>query len=97
MEHSTDTQVAHATEHKHASPRVVFAALLVMTMIEIATAFIPGLPRGFTFPFLLSLSLVKFALVALYYMHLRYEKPLYGFIFIVPTLLGLLLITILMR
>ncbi len=94
--HSNETQVAHAAEHKHTSPRVIFAVLLAMTIIEIITAFIPGLPRGFTFPFLLSMSLVKFALVALYYMHLRYEKPLYGFVFVLPTLFGLLLISILM-
>ena len=93
MEHSNDTQVAG---HKHTSPRIVFAVLVGLTLIEIATAFFGKLPRGFTYPFLLSLSLVKFALVALYYMHLRYEKPLYGFIFVLPTLLGLLLITVLM-
>lgn len=87
---------AHAAEHKHTSPRIVFAVLVVLTVIEIATAFIGSLPRSFTFPFLLSLSLVKFALVALYYMHLRYEKPLYGFIFVMPALFGLLLISILM-
>lgn len=98
MEHITDTQVAHvdAAQHKHTSPRVVFAVLLAMTVVEIITAFLPGLPRGFTFPFLLSLSLVKFALVALYYMHLRYEKPMYGFIFVLPTIFGLLLISVLM-
>jgi len=96
----TNNTPAHSgsegTEHKHTSPRIVFAVLIVLTVIEIATAFIGTLPRGFTFPFLLSLSLVKFALVALYYMHLRYEKPLYGFIFVMPAIFGLLLISILM-
>ncbi len=104
MEHSNNLNAkaldthgaAHVAEHKHTSPRVVFVALLAMTVIEIITAFIPGLPRGFTFPFLLAMSLVKFTLVALYYMHLRYEKLIYGFIFVTPTLLGLLLISVLM-
>lgn len=81
------------TAHKpHTSPWVVFAVLAILTVIEVAISFIPGWVKN---PLLLAISLSKAILVALYYMHLRYDKPIYTIIFIAPALFGLLLAVIL--
>ena len=89
--HALDTHApaAHKTE---TSPWVVFAVLAILTLIEVAISFIPGWIKN---PLLLAISLSKAALVALYYMHLRYDKPIYTIIFIAPALFGLLLAVIL--
>ncbi len=42
------------------------------------------------------MALVKASLVAMYYMHLRYEKILYTLIFVTPTLFAILLVSVLM-
>jgi caa(3)-type oxidase subunit IV len=42
------------------------------------------------------MALVKASLVALYYMHLRYENPVFLIIFIAPTLFAVLLTVVLM-
>jgi cytochrome c oxidase subunit 4 len=88
-------QTSHAPEvhKKHTSPWVVFAVLAALTLIEVAISFIPGWIKN---PLLLAISLSKAALVALYYMHLRYDKPIYGIIFIAPAIFGLLLAVILL-
>lgn len=91
---------AHASEvhapevHKpHTSPWVVFAVLAALTLIEVGVSFIPGWVKN---PLLMAISLSKAALVALYYMHLRYDKPIYSIIFVAPALFGLLLAVILL-
>ncbi|MBU6360878.1 MAG: cytochrome C oxidase subunit IV family protein [Chloroflexota bacterium] len=93
MSSSTETTHGHA-EHKHVDPKRVFVILLVATIIEILLALFKVAP-AVSMPLLLALSFVKAALVALYFMHLRYEKLIYGIAFIAPTLFALLLIVML--
>ncbi len=85
MEQSSHAPAAHK---KHTSPWLVFGVLAVLTLIEVGVSFIPGWVKN---PLLLAISLSKAALVALYYMHLRYDKPIYSVIFIAPALFGVLL------
>jgi cytochrome c oxidase subunit IV len=94
--------VAHTDDHKpHVAPGLVLLILAVVTLIEYL-ATIARLGNGTRLivketlvPMLLALSFVKAALVALYFMHLRYEKIIYGVAFIAPTLFALLLLSIL--
>jgi cytochrome c oxidase subunit 4 len=51
---------------------MVFLALAILTAIELGVAFV-GLSRRLTILVLIALALWKALLVALYYMHLRYE------------------------
>jgi cytochrome c oxidase subunit 4 len=51
---------------------LVFGMLALLTGIELGVAFI-GLSRGMTIIALILLAIWKALLVALYYMHLRYE------------------------
>jgi cytochrome c oxidase subunit IV len=88
---------AHAEHVAHVNPWVVFVVLAIMTLVEIVLA-LPqvGIKPSSLAPLLVAMALVKAALVALYYMHLRYEKPLYLLIFITPTLFAVLLTVVLM-
>ena len=77
-------------EEAHARPRVisylVVAGLLtVLTAMELAASYTPALKMALV-PVLLVLSGAKFALVAMFYMHLRYESWAFSIIF-VPLLL----------
>ena len=86
---------SEAEHTQHVNPWLVFGILAAMTVLEVALSLLQ-LSKGILTPLLISMSLVKAGLVALYYMHLRYEKLIYALVFITPTLAGLLLISILL-
>jgi caa(3)-type oxidase subunit IV len=65
----------HAPVHPQTGPRtyvVIAAFLLVLTVMEVAVFYIPALARVLV-PMLIVLALAKFALVAMFYMHLRFD------------------------
>jgi cytochrome c oxidase subunit IV len=69
----------------------VFAALMVLTVITVAVSY---LDLGeFNLIVAMCVATVKATLVALWFMHLRYEKGLHAFIFLVGiAFLGLFLV-----
>ncbi len=67
---------------------VVFVALAILTGLEIAVTRLP-LPR---IPILVPLALIKASLVALFYMHLKFDKQVFSAIFIMGVLMGIGLI-----
>ena len=82
-EHPAPTGEAPAHEHGHPGAKEYLAiamVLSVLTAIEVAVFYIPSL-KSILVPALLTLSTVKFALVAMFYMHLRYESLAYTVIF----------------
>src|SRR5208337_2013176 len=86
QEHAAIEQGRAATEQEHAAPStlvyVVVAALLtVLTGMEIGVFYVPAL-RIVLVPVLIVLSGAKFALVVMFYMHLRYDHLGYTVIFI---------------
>lgn len=79
--------MAGTTTHHRAHPKprdywMIALILGVITAVEIAVAYIEALD-GVIAPILIVLSVAKFALVAMYFMHLRYEKKLYTRFFVV--------------
>lgn len=80
-----------ATTHKEPNYVAVFAALAVLTTIEIGVIYLP-MGRLLIGVFLILLALMKAALVALYFMHLKYEKLALGIIAFTPLILCTLLI-----
>jgi cytochrome c oxidase subunit 4 len=96
-EHVSTTDHAHGEHKTHVNPWIVFAVLALMTVIEVIVA-LPalGISPATLSPLLVAMALVKASLVALYYMHLRYEKPVFLIIFITPTLFAVLLTVVLM-
>jgi caa(3)-type oxidase subunit IV len=81
--------------HRHPNYMAIFWYLAILTVIEIGVIY---LPLGkFTIGVLLcSLALGKAALVAMYFMHLRFETRTLGMIAIVPLLIATLLIFLLL-
>ncbi len=68
-------QPAGAEEHPIAHPNywVVWAALAALTLVELGVAFLPW-SRQVIVLLLIGLAVWKAVLVALYFMHLRFEK-----------------------
>ena len=68
----------------HPTPLTYFKVALILsiiTAIEVGIFYIEGLGHGII-PVLIILSGFKFGLVALFYMHLKYDSPLFsGFFF----------------
>ncbi|MCL5998639.1 MAG: cytochrome C oxidase subunit IV family protein [Chloroflexi bacterium] len=91
-----DTDVGALPHGKATSPVLVYAILAIATVFEVGITLFAGIPRTVAVPLLLSLSFVKASLVALYYMHLRYEKVIYGLVFVAPAAFAIFLITILL-
>ncbi len=62
---------------------IVGAFLIVLTGMEISVAYIHAL-RPVLVPVLLILAAAKFALIAMFFMHLKYEKWLLNTMFLFP-------------
>jgi cytochrome c oxidase subunit 4 len=84
-----DSNAAGPGEHVRAYNRV-FWALALLTALEVALGLGLGerVPGGLLVPALGALAAAKGALIALYYMHLRYDGPLLAAIFVVPLILA---------
>jgi cytochrome c oxidase subunit 4 len=54
---------------------LVWLYLLILTVAEVGVAFVSGLPKTWLILLLLFLAVWKAALVAMYYMHLKFEPP----------------------
>jgi cytochrome c oxidase subunit IV len=84
-----------AGEHKHPNYMAIFWMLAVLTVVEIAVVFLPfgKLVNG---TLLTALAVGKAALVAMYFMHLRFEVRTLGLIAVVPLIIATLLIFLLL-
>ena len=81
-----DAHAPHAGEHAHptAGKYVAIAIILtIITVIEVAVFYVSSL-HAFLPPILLTLSAIKFGVVAGYYMHLRFDPKMYSWVFYVP-------------
>jgi len=83
------------TAHKHPNYMAIFWYLAILTVIEIGVIY---LPLGkFTIGVLLcALALGKATLVAMYFMHLKFETLTLGWIAITPLAIATLLVFILL-
>ena len=82
----TDTQAAQSdTEEESHHPGVsqyveIGIILAVLTALEVALYFVP-VPRAVAIPSLLVLTALKFALVVLWFMHLRFDSAWFRRVF----------------
>jgi cytochrome c oxidase subunit 4 len=80
-----DGEAAMATTHvEHPTPLTYFKvamALAAITAVEVGVFYVEDLGKGII-PVLAVLSATKFALVAMFYMHLRYEARLFSGLFV---------------
>jgi caa(3)-type oxidase subunit IV len=72
----------------HADPNyiAIFIYLTVLTVLELAVAYAP-IPKALMVGTLVGLAWTKAVLVAMYFMHLRFERRTLAIIAIVPALL----------
>jgi len=80
-----------AEQHAHATTGTylrVAAILVILTLIEVGVFYVPAFQSALV-PILLVLSAVKFALVVMFYMHLKFDNRFFTFLFGGPLLLGL--------
>ncbi|HEY8475739.1 MAG TPA: cytochrome C oxidase subunit IV family protein [Chloroflexota bacterium] len=71
-------------EHEHATPSTyvkIGVVLGIVTLVEFSALYVQGL-AGVLVPLLLLLSAAKFALVAMYYMHLKFDQRLLSGLFV---------------
>src|SRR5881227_2204440 len=82
-----DTEVK---EHAHPSVDVylrVAAALVILTVLEVGVFYVPAF-HPVLVPVLLVLSAAKFALVVMFYMHLKADNRMFTFLFGAPLMLA---------
>jgi cytochrome c oxidase subunit 4 len=83
------------THDKGPSYMAIFWYLAILTVVELAVIFLP-IAKLLIGIMLVALALSKAALVALYFMHLRFETRTLGYIALTPVLIGALLVFVLL-
>lgn len=88
QQQQNDEQQIH--KHKHPPYMWVFLWLVILTAIEVFPIFVEiflgfsPVPHNIWVPVLLTIAVLKAALVALYYMHLLYDKFWLGALILSP-------------
>jgi cytochrome c oxidase subunit IV len=96
--HETVDATIHseAGHDEHAHPRnmtyvIVGIVLAILTALEVAVIYIPAL-SAVVVPILLVLTTAKFALVVMFYMHLKMDNPIFAWVFVAPMALAVFLV-----
>jgi caa(3)-type oxidase subunit IV len=85
----TESTLAHGG-HAHPTPKTyakIAAVLCIITAIEFVCYYVQAL-RGVLVPLLLVLSGIKFALVVMFYMHLKFDHNVFTRLLLVGLFLG---------
>jgi cytochrome c oxidase subunit 4 len=81
-----------ATAHTRPNYMLIWLYLFVLTVIEVAAAFLSHIPKHWLILILLFLAVWKALLVAMYFMHLKFERWRLRMVFIVPLPLAAILV-----
>ena len=74
-------ETAHAGSHASRATYWLIALVLgILTLLEVAVFYVPLL-HAVIVPILLVLSTAKFALVAMFFMHLKFDRPVLTTVF----------------
>ena len=84
-----------AAEHKHPNYMAIFWLLAILTVVEIGVVFLP-FGKMINGTLLCALAVGKAALVAMYFMHLKFETRTLGFIAITPLAIATLLVFVIL-
>ncbi|HYI44008.1 MAG TPA: cytochrome C oxidase subunit IV family protein [Actinomycetota bacterium] len=82
--------------HHHPGPRQyvwVAIVLAIITAAEVVIYYIPGL-ESVLVPFLLAFSAVKFVLVVMWFMHLKFDSHLFRRLFVTGFILAMIVFSI---
>jgi len=84
----------HEAHESHLKAYVLIGVILtVITAAEVAIFYIPAL-ESVLIPSLLVMSAGKFLLVVYYYMHLKFDHPVFSRVFFGPMLLAVLFVAV---
>ncbi len=96
-EHVAEHVATHERPHPGPGEYIKIAAILaVVTMVEVGAYYVTGLPNAVLSASLLVMMVVKFALVGLWFMHLRFDSKLFRRLFVTGIILALAVYTIAM-
>ena len=82
--------------HDHPTPRKyvwIAAILAIVTAVEVAIYYIPAL-EDFLVPLLVVFATVKFIMVAMYFMHLKFDSKIFRRFFVTGIVLAFIIFTI---
>ena len=93
---ATEEHVADATTHEKAHPGAkeyvkVAVVLAIITTVEVAAYYVSGIPNAVLSAGLLVMMVMKFALVGLWFMHLRFDSKLFSRLFVGGIVLAILI------
>ena len=97
---TTEEQVSHAEathEQPHPGPASyikVALVLAIVTLIEVGAYYVTQIPDGVLSASLLVMMAIKFALVGLWFMHLRFDSPLFRRLFVGGIVLAIAIHTV---
>jgi cytochrome c oxidase subunit IV len=86
-------------EHKHPNYMAIFYWLAILTVGEIAVVFLPhyiSMSKFAVGVFLCAFAIVKATLVAMYFMHLKFEARTLGLIAMTPLAIATLLVFVIL-
>ncbi len=91
--HANVDHAAMGIEHEHPTWSTYWKVGLILTLITVLEVWIYYIPsfvasRAFV-PVLLVLSAIKFAIVVMFYMHLRYDHKLFRALFTGPLIIAM--------
>jgi cytochrome c oxidase subunit IV len=84
---------SHPTDNAYLK---IAAILAIITALEVAIFYVGGIPDLVFFTILIIMSVVKFAIVAMYYMHLKFDEIIFTWFFVGGLLLACCVIIALM-
>jgi cytochrome c oxidase subunit 4 len=80
------------TAHVRPNYILIWVYLFILTVIEVGAAFLSHIPKHYLILILVFLAVWKALLVALYFMHLKFEPWRLRIIFVVPLPLAFILV-----
>ena len=83
----------HATVRTYINVAIVLA---LITAVEVASLYIPGIPNPLLVASLLVMSALKFYLVVGFFMHLKYDHQIMRTLFVGPLIIAVAIILALM-
>jgi cytochrome c oxidase subunit 4 len=93
---STATEHA-AGEHTHPGPGEyvkVAVVLAIVTAVEVGAYYVSSLPKSALVGILLVMMVLKFSLVVLWFMHLRFDSRLFRRLFVTGIILAMAIYTV---
>ena len=91
VEHHDHAPAEHGGHASLKTYIMIGVILTVITAVEVAIFYLPAF-AAFLIPTLIILSLAKFMLVVLFFMHLRYDSKIFGRVFFGPLMLAVLVV-----